>query len=121
MDKNTAQTVVKVLAVLYWIGAGLSALGALMSLFGSGLGMMGGGVFGGLFGALMSIIGIVMLALAVLYAFVGYGLWMHKNWARIVALVLAVIGLLGFPIGTIVGAVIIYLLGFDKEVKDLFV
>ncbi|HLC86634.1 MAG TPA: hypothetical protein VJG30_05080 [Candidatus Nanoarchaeia archaeon] len=121
MDKNTAQTVVKVLAVLYWIGAVFGAISGLAMLFGSGaLGFTSGGLLGGFLGGFAVLMGIVMLVIAALEAYVGWGLWNFKNWAKITAIVLAVIGLLAFPIGTIVGIVVIYLLGFNNDVKSLF-
>src|SRR3989338_1063054 len=113
MDKNTAQRVVKVLAVLYWIGAVFGAISGLAMLFGSGaLGFTSGGLLGGFLGGFAVLMGIVMLAIE---AYVGWGLWNFKNWAKITAIVLAVIGLLAFPIGTIVGIVVIYLLGFNND------
>ncbi len=121
MDKNSAQTVVKVISVLYWIGAALGVIFGLMMLVGgSAVGMMGSLVGGGVFGGLIAVMGVVMIVLAALGAFVGYGLWRYKSWARIVAIVLAVIGLLSFPIGTIINAVILYFVAFNKDVKALF-
>lgn len=120
MEKGQAEMVVKVLAILYWIGAAFSAIFGLMALFGgSALGALGG-MFGGFFGAFVAVFGVVLIVLAALYAFVGRGLWQHKSWAKIVAIVLAVLSLLSFPIGTIVGAATIYFLGFNEEVKALF-
>lgn len=65
-------------------------------------------------------VGVFLLIVTVLDIFVGYGLWRHKNWARITAIVLSVLGLLSFPIGTIFGIVVIYLFAFNKDVKNLF-
>ncbi|HEX7101140.1 MAG TPA: hypothetical protein VF201_00720 [Nitrolancea sp.] len=43
---------------------------------------------------------------------VGFGLLGHREWARVGAIVLAIIGLVGFPIWTVIGILIlIYLLG----------
>lgn len=120
MDKNTAQTVVKVLAVLYWIGAALTIIAGLFMLFGgSALGLISG-LAGGLLAGLIAVMGVVFLIVGALYVFVGYGLWKFKNWARITAIVLAVLGLISFPLGTIIGIIVIYLFGFDKGVKSLF-
>ncbi|MBI2148563.1 hypothetical protein HYU23_02690 [Candidatus Woesearchaeota archaeon] len=121
MEKSSAQTVVKVISILYWIGAGLGAIGGLLMLFGgSAIGMTGFASISGLFGGLFAAMGIVMIAFAVLGFFVGLGLWRNRNWARITAIVLGVIGLLSFPIGTIINAIIIYFLAFNKDVKNLF-
>ena len=49
----------------------------------------------------------------------GLGLLKLKNWARILAIVLAVPGLLAIPIGTIIGGLIIWYL-LKPEVKEVF-
>ena len=49
----------------------------------------------------------------------GLGLLRLKNWARILAIVLAVPTLLVIPFGTVIGAVIIWYL-FKPEVKEVF-
>jgi uncharacterized membrane protein (DUF2068 family) len=83
--------------------------------------MMGGGMMdGGLFAGFGVIIGVVFIALGVFYAIAGFGLWSHKPWARIVTLVLSVISLFSFPLGTIIGALGIWLFGFEENVKALF-
>ena len=121
MDKNSAQTVVKVVSVLYWIGAVLSVLFGLMMLVGgSALGMFAGGLGGGILGGFAVLMGILMIIFAILGAIVGYGLWTHRSWARILGIVLSIIGLLSFPVGTIINAIIIYFLAFNKDVKMLF-
>jgi len=53
------------------------------------------GAFGGLF-------------LAVLLHFTSKGLLEQKKWARIVTIVLGILMLFGFPVGTIVGVILIY-------------
>jgi hypothetical protein len=63
--------------------------------------------------------GIIIFVLALLYIITGWGLWTLKSWARIVALILAVISLLSFPIGTIIGIVVLWYL-FKPEIKKAF-
>ena len=119
MDKNTAQTVVKVFAVLYWIEALFALIAALASLFGSAF----VGTFvptEGIFACLLAIIGVFMSVVGVLGIFVGYGLWKHRNWARITAIVLAVLSLFIFPIGIVFVVLVIYFFGFNNDVKSLF-
>jgi len=48
----------------------------------------------------------------------GIGLLKHKNWARIMLIVLAIIGLLNFPIGTGLGIWWLIVL-FKPEVKGM--
>lgn len=56
------------------------------------------------------------VAMTVLYVFMAKGLWDLKPWARIVAAVLSGIGLIGFPIGTLISAYFLYLLLSAKGV-----
>jgi len=120
MDKSSAKTAVKIIAILYWVGAALGIIAGITMIFGgSFLGSMmpaGGGFMAGLF----AIMGFILLVIGIVDIFVGFGLWKFRNWARIVAIVFAVISLLSFPIGTIIGIAIIYLLAFEKTVKSLF-
>ncbi len=121
MDTKSAETVVKIFAILSWIGAVFAVLGGLgMLLGGSFLSSLGGGLFGGVLGGLVVVMGIIMLVIGVLEAFVGFGLWQHKNWARITVIVLGALSLISFPLGTIIGILEIYFFGFDKTVKGLF-
>ena len=126
MEQQSAQTIVKVFVILAWIGAAFSILGGIGMLLGGGLLsslMMGSGedaAMAGIFGALGFAAGIILIGFGVLYIFVGRGLWQHQGWARIVTLIFAVIGLLGFPFGTVIGAIQIWLFGFQKDVKGLF-
>lgn len=69
--------------------------------------------------AVFGVLGFVMIAFAVLYAFLGMSLMKLRNWARVVSIVFAALGLLSFPIGTIIGVLI--LINLTKpEIKDLF-
>jgi len=124
MDNKTAVVIVKVFAVLAFIGAAMGIIGGLMTMvvgaaFGSMLGPIGAAVGG--------FAGIFMIAFGVLAIFVGIGLWKHKNWARIVTLVFAVLGALSslvtLPasiVPLIICGVEIWLFGFEKTVKSLF-
>jgi hypothetical protein len=124
MEKNTAVTIVKVYAVLAWLGA-LFALIAALALFGIGsMGMMGmmGDATGnpGLLAGLAGVFGVFLLIVAVFDVIVGFGLWNFKPWARIVAIVMNVINLFSFPIGTIIGLIGLWLFGFEPTVNGLF-
>jgi general secretion pathway protein G len=61
----------------------------------------------------------IMVAFAVLHFFAGYGLWNLRPWGRTIQLVLAYIGLLSIPIGTIISILILVYLS-KPEVKLLF-
>lgn len=139
MEKSTAETIVKVYAVLFWVVAFFVALGALGLLFFSSFlgGMMGGAftmmgpaltdemmgeAFAGtaLVGLGMIIAILVLAAVIAAYALVGRGLWRHESWARIGALVISILTVFSFPVGTIVGGLGIWLFGFEPSVKNLF-
>jgi hypothetical protein len=49
----------------------------------------------------------------------GIGLLKYKNWARIVAIILAIVYLLAIPIGTAVGIYTLVIM-FNKETAALF-
>jgi len=55
-------------------------------------------------------VGPVYLALGALSIFVAHGLRKLQPWARIASLVFSGIGLLGFPLGTLINGYILYLL-----------
>jgi len=130
MDTNTARTIVNVYAVLAWVGAlfALIAAGALfvggstsaffMPYYGAYNGYAPGMM--GFYSGIAIVMGVVMLALAVLYAIGGFGLWQHREWARVLMIVLSVVSLFGFPIGTIIGALGIWLFAFEPTVRGLF-
>jgi len=126
MDRSTAETVVKIYAILAWLGALLSLGVGLMMMFGSAFfssfGMMAGypAMMGNLWAGFAIVVGIVMLVFAALYVVAGLGLWLHKEWARILALVLSVLSLFSFPFGTLLGAFGIWIFGFEPTVKELF-
>jgi hypothetical protein len=119
MDKSTAEIIVKVYAVITWITAFFTLIGALFLLgIGSMMGTMSSDSM--LVGALGAAAGVFLLALGVFEAFVGWGLWKRQPWSRIAAIVVSVLSLFSFPVGTIIGAVGIWLFGFDETVKSLF-
>lgn len=51
---------------------------------------------------------------------VGVGLWNLRPWARVPGVVVGVLALFSFPIGTAVGIASIWLLGYHADVKALF-
>ena len=49
----------------------------------------------------------------------GYGLLTRKNWGRILAIIVGVLGLMNFPIGTLVGAYTLWVL-LQESATDYF-
>ena len=126
---------VKIIAILYFIGAILSLFAGIGMFIGAGpmsaiplgipgLTAMGAGLFIGL--------GLLMIGLAVLGFFVGLGLWKGQAWARIVAIILAILGIIsaiismigGNVAANIVGLIINLVVGayliMNNEVKKVF-
>lgn len=129
-------TGVKIISVLYYIGAVLllllgvlcivasATIGAYLSGVTAGLSFLGAAVF--------IILGIIMIGLAVLSFFVGRGLWKGQSWARITAIILTILGILeiiynminGEVASNIIGLIIELVIGgyllFSQSVKDAF-
>jgi hypothetical protein len=60
--------------------------------------------------ALMTTLGVLVLAKAAAGFITGYGLMQHQSWARIAALVLAFIALFNIPFGTAIGVYTMWVL-----------
>jgi hypothetical protein len=133
-------TIVKIISILNYIGAGFAGLVAVMLFVGSGfLGTLLASIpalatipylslIGTLGSALFIFAGIMLLGMAVLSFFMARGLWRGKNWARIVQIVFCcfgiLTGLISLSLASIVplavnGAIAGYLI-FNKEVKKVF-
>ncbi len=120
MAPKERPTGVTVLAVLYFIqGIMMMVTGYLIdSMFGdmfSLLGDLSGSGDGGL--GMMCILPFVILG--IFYFIIGLGLLGMKGWSRKLAIVFAIIGLIGVPIGTIISIIILIYL-FKPEVKAAF-
>lgn len=103
---------VKVVAWLHILESILYIGGAvLLVIFFSGLGIMADDpqALG-----ILSIVGLCgggfLLLIGVPVALAGWGLLKKRSWSRVLAMVLAVLGLFLFPIGTIVGAYVLWVL-----------
>jgi len=64
--------------------------------------------------AILAVVFFIYLGLGILQGATAMGIRKLQNWARYVAVVFSVIGLLGFPIGTIISAYFLYLLLSQK-------
>jgi hypothetical protein len=67
----------------------------------------------------MALCWIVFGIIALFYFIVGIGLLKGQNWARVVAIILAIIGLINIPLGTIISIIILIYL-FKADVKAYF-
>ena len=78
------------------------------------------GIAGATVGLFVLLIVVLLIGAGALISVIaGWGLLGMKGWARWLAIVLAALGLLAFPIGTVIGALIIWYLLKD-EVRQAF-
>jgi len=131
-------TGVKVISILYQIGGVIDMLlGTFLTVVGTGLTSLiaGNNALAGLIGAVSGVVfligGLFLVGIGVLIFVVGRGLWNARNWARIVVIVLSVVGILmsfanmftGFIMGIItlaVNGLICWYMTTNKDVKKTF-
>ena len=128
VSRREAPVSVKIISVLYYIGAAFSLIGALALLFGSAafvskIPEMGMFVLLGT-GALIAL-GIILLAMAILDYFIARGLWRGQSWSRILVIILAALAVIGAIISLqiislIISGVILWYLGWNKEAQAYF-
>jgi hypothetical protein len=87
----------------------------LLYLFGGALAIVGAGSallapWSGGPTDLLTIMATVYVVVGVVTIATGYGMRRLQPWARVVAIVLSLLGLLGFPIGTLIHGYFLYLL-----------
>ncbi|MCZ6697287.1 MAG: hypothetical protein O7A63_12190 [Acidobacteria bacterium] len=117
MEGRTRPGVVTLLAVLNLIGGVAGCLGSIAMFFmptAVASGEMPDGA-----PMIMAVVAGVMVLFSVIYLVCGIGLWKMKSYGRTMQLVLSFVGLLGFPIGTVVSGLIIWYL-FKPEIKAQF-
>ena len=115
MNQLTERDLQQHVPIAAWL---LIAVGGLMVLLGAfvfvllaGIGMVSGeaeafavlGITATAAGGLLALFGLPGIA-------AGYGLLRRKNWGRIVAIAIAAINLFSFPVGTVLGAYILFVL-----------
>ncbi|MGV8151365.1 MAG: hypothetical protein ACP5NV_06590 [Candidatus Woesearchaeota archaeon] len=131
MDKNTAQTVVKVIGILGIIGAAIGLLvGLILMILGPaamGFLIQEMGALSGLVGGALILAGVFIILFSIFGLFVSINLMKYKEWARIVVIIFAALGILNglfsLPVGLvgiIINGLVIYLLAFNKDVIKLF-
>jgi hypothetical protein len=101
------------IAAYHFLIGGLFLLATLVMMLPTFiLGIVGiSGEFGAFIGMFaVGLIAIVILLLCLLYLSVGYGIWTLQPWGRISAITLSIISLFFFPIGTIIGGLILWYL-----------
>jgi len=104
------ETSVRSIGILYYLSGGLMCLGAIGLFFGA---------FATRTDPMMIGLAVVYLAIGPLMLFVARGVRTLRSWARTTTIVLAAIGLLGFPVGTLINGYILYLM-LSKKGKRIF-
>ncbi|HET6445364.1 MAG TPA: hypothetical protein VFI27_12375 [candidate division Zixibacteria bacterium] len=122
MGENSRPTGVSVIAVFFVLTAIPSLAGTVHFIVNGLAPVLSDGIGEGLFVNVWAfLLGIVAtLFYGVLALGTAYGLWSAKGWSRSMAIFLSVFLLFIFPVGTIIGAIIIWYLR-KQEVKDTFV
>ena len=121
MDKREMEQHVTILGWLLIIGHSIFlALGAFLFVLLTGIGAVSGdrealpilAVVGISLGALLAVLAIPGIA-------AGYGLLKRRPWGRILAVVIAILGLVNFPIGTAIGIYALWVL-LQQTATDYF-
>jgi hypothetical protein len=115
MEQSDPQDLQLHITILGWIQIVSSAvflvIGGFVFVLLSGIGFASGDPTAT---AILSVVGasvgILMMVLALPGLLAGYGLLTGKSWGRILAIVVGVLGLLNFPIGTLIGAYTLWVL-----------
>jgi len=92
---------IKAVGILYYLGAVVLTIGTVMFLQSD----------------VATSIGLLIVGVAQLFA--GWGVRALRRWGRVLGCVLSVIGLLGFPIGTLINGYILYLF-LSKKGRTIF-
>lgn len=100
---------VKSIGSLYYLGAILLSLGFL-GYMGTLFSFSRKGAAGGSEITILIVSALLMLGLIVLQWMLARGLRDLRPWVRIPTIILSIIGLLGFPLGTLISGYILYLM-----------
>ena len=131
MEGEHVPTGVKIISVLYYIGAVIELLLGIALFFGAGA-LKAKIPLLSFLGPFLIIGGIILIGLAVLSFFVGRGLWKGQKWSRIVAIIFAALGALLTIVGMtqgniasnvvslVISAAIGGYLWFSNDVKTAF-
>lgn len=121
MDSRSYASQVQILGWLYIVGNGfVLSLGLIALFFFPAIGLVTSDATAM---AILSTVGLsgaaffAVLALPGLIA--GYGLLTRRPWARILSLVVAILGLANFPVGTAIGVYAFWVL-LQNEAVDYF-
>jgi hypothetical protein len=112
MNQRAMQQHVPILGWLYVVGHAIFlAIGAFVFLLLIGLApVTGEPETAWVLGLVGTTVGLLMAALGIPGLLAGYGLLTRKPWARVLAIVVGILGLLNFPVGTAIGIYTLWVL-----------
>jgi hypothetical protein len=121
LNERQLQLHVTILGWLYIVGNAIFLLiGAFVFMLLAGIGVASGDSQAM---AILSIVGTVVGALLAVLAIpglvAGYGLLARKAWGRVLAIVVGILGLINFPVGTAIGIYAILVL-LQEEANGYF-
>lgn len=117
---DSAESIIKLVVILNYISAVfLGILGFIMIILSSLFWSMVSGLIK-IPLIFMIVISLFMLGFGIFQFFVAGGLMKKESWARTSAIVLGVLMLFSFPIGTFIGIITIFFLVFNKEIIRMF-
>lgn len=123
MAKSNAETIVNVIGIIAIVFGAIGALSGLLIMMGSsffGFASMMGGVGSMMGSAIAAIAGLFAIIFGVLDILAGVYVRKHNNIARWFLLVLALLGILSFPIGTAWALFVGWAFLLNKDVVALF-
>ena len=122
MSYKDMETHISILGWIYMIGnAFLLLMGGLAFIFFLGIGLFSGDMEAAGILMVVGFTGMVFfVALAIPGILAGYGLLKRKSWARVLTMVLGVLNLFSFPVGTAVGVYTLWVL-LQEDANDFFV
>jgi hypothetical protein len=122
LNERQLQLHVTILGWLYIVGNAIFLLiGAFVFMLLAGIGVASGDSQAM---AILSVVGTVVGALLAVLAIpglvAGYGLLARKAWGRVLAIVVGILGLINFPIGTAIGIYALLVL-LQEAATDYFI
>lgn len=124
MDKSAYQNMNQHVTILGWLYIASSIVIAMIGLILFPI-MAGGALLSGdgeafiVTSVLGTAMAVFMLLLAAPSVIAGIGLLKRKSWARVLAVVLGILNLTNFPIGTAIGVYTLFVL-LQSDAGDLF-
>lgn len=115
------RTHIKVVAIVNIFFSVLGILGALAALFGGMFGgLMSHGILGLMVGTITGLVaGLILGAISIFGLIAGFALLSHQAWARNVMIVVSIVRLFRWPMGTLFGGYSLWVL-MNDETRHIF-